>query len=144
LEFHKFDENIIRKTKETIIHGREAIIDFANNAEYLINKKVNNQIASRYMFDVFQPEILKNLSSIGNKEVNELADIKTKLGIDAITKAPGQNLGTNGITAWDLLNAVTYTVDHCLGSNQDSRLRLAWFGPNAKIKERALELAQNL
>jgi hypothetical protein len=78
LEFHKFEEGIIRKTKETITHGREAIIDFAKNAECLINKKVNNQIANRYMFDVFQPEISKNLSSIGNKEVNELADKKTK------------------------------------------------------------------
>jgi len=96
------------------------------------------------MFDVFQPEISKNLSSIGNKEVNELADKKTKIGIEAITKAPGQNLETSCMTAWGLLNAVTYTVDHCLGSDQDSRLRLAWFGPGAKIKQRALELAQNL
>jgi hypothetical protein len=144
LEFHKFDENIIRKTKETITHGRDAIIDFTKNAECLINKKVNNQIANRYMFDVFQPEISKNLSSIGNKEVNELAGIQTKLGIDAITKTPGQNLETNCVTAWDLLNAVTYTADHCLTSNQDSRLRLAWFGPNAKIKKRAFELAQSL
>jgi len=63
LEFHKFEEGIIRKTKETITYGREAIIDFAKNAECLINKKVNNQIANRYMFDVFQPEISKNLSS---------------------------------------------------------------------------------
>ena len=144
LEFHKFDENIIRKTKETITHGREAIIGFAKNAECLINKKVNNPIANRYMFDVFQPEILKNLPSIENKEINELANIKTKLGIDAITKAPGQNLETNCVTAWDLLNAVTYIVDHVFGSNQDSRLRLAWFGSNAKIKERALKLAQKL
>ena len=144
LELHKFEEGLIRKTKETMTDGREAIIDFAKNAECLINKKVNNQIANRYMFDVFQPEISKNLSSIGNKEVNELADKKTKIGIEAITKAPGQNLETSCMTAWSLLNAVTYTVDHCLGSDQDSRLRLAWFGPGAKIKQRALELAQNL
>ena len=144
LEFHKFDESIIRKTKETITHGREAIIDFAKNAECLINKKVTNEIAIRYMFDVFQPEVLKNLTSIENKEVNELADKKTRLGIEAITKSPGQSLEKGVLTAWGLLNAVSYTVDHCLGNNQDSRLRLAWFGPNTKIKQRAFELAQNL
>ncbi|SVB86542.1 uncharacterized protein METZ01_LOCUS239396, partial [marine metagenome] len=79
----------------------------------------------------------------GNKEVNELADKKTKIGIEAITKAPGQNLGTSSMTSWGLLNAVTYIVDHCILNDQDSRLRLSWFGPNAKIKQRALELAQN-
>ncbi len=85
------------------------------------------------MFDVFSRKFQKNLSSIGNKEVNELADIKTKVGIEAITKAPGQNLETSCMTAWSLLNALTYTVDHCLGNDQDSRLRLAWFGPGAKL-----------
>ena len=42
LEFHKFDENIIRKTKETVAYGRKAIKNFSHTAEYLINKKVNN------------------------------------------------------------------------------------------------------
>jgi len=143
LEFHKFDESIIKKTKEAVAYGREAIIDFSHNAEYLINKEVNNEIATRYMFDIFQPEISKNLSFIGSKEVNELADKKTKLGIEATTKAPGQNLENCSMTAWSLLNAVTYIVDHSILNDQDSRLRLAWFGPNAKIKQRALELAQN-
>jgi hypothetical protein len=144
LKFHKFDEGLIRKTKETITYGREAIIDFSNNAESLINIKVNDKISKRYMFDVFQPEISKKLPSIGNKEVNELADKKTKISLEAITKAPGQNLNDGGITAWDLINAVTYAVDHCIGSDQGSRLRLGWFGPNSKFKQRALDLAQNL
>ena len=143
LEFHKFDENIIKKTKETITYGREAIKNFSHTAEYLISKKVNNEIATRFMFDTFQPEISKNLSIIGSKEVNELADKKTKLGIEAITKVPGQNLETCSMTAWGLLNAVTYIVDHRILNNQDSRLRLSWFGPNAKIKQRALELVQS-
>ena len=56
----------------------------------------------------------------------------------------GQNLKDNSMTAWSLLNAVIYIVDHCILNNQDSRLRLAWFGPNAKIKKRALELALKL
>ena len=66
---------------------------------------------------------------------------KTRIGIEAIKKAPGQNMESTNMTAWGLLNAAIYTIDHCLSNNQDSRLRLAWFGPNAKIKESALELA---
>ena len=92
----------------------------------------------------FSRKFQKIYLPVGNKEGNELANKKTTIGIEAITKAPGQNLETSCMTAWSLLNAVTYTVDHCLGSDQDSRLRLAWFGPGAKIKQRALELAQNL
>ncbi len=141
LESHKFEEDMIRKTKEAIGLGREAISAFASDAERLANKKVDDQTANRYMFDVFQPETVHELSSIGSKEIDELADKKTRMGIEAIKKAPGQNLEPAHMTAWGLLNAVTYTIDHRLGNNQDSRLRLAWFGPNANIKKRALELA---
>ena len=96
------------------------------------------------MFNVFLPDIANELSTIGSEEINKLADHKTRIGIDAIKKAPGQNLEPANMTAWGLLNAAIYTIDHRLGSNQDSRLRLAWFGPNAKIKKRALQLALEL
>ncbi|MCH8313490.1 MAG: DUF932 domain-containing protein [Nitrospinae bacterium] len=141
---NKFEEGMIRKTKEAVGLGREAISAFGSDAERLANKKVDDQIANRYMFNVFQPDMANELSSIGTKEINELADQKTRIGIEAIKKAPGQNLEPANMTAWGLLNAVIYTIDHRLGSNQDSRLRLAWFGPNAKIKKRAFELALEL
>lgn len=144
LESHKFEDDMIRKTKEAIGLGREAISAFAADAERLANKKVDDPSANRYMFNVFQPETAKELPSIGSKEIDERADKKTRMGIEAIKKAPGQNLEPAHMTAWGLLNAVTYTIDHRLGSNQDSRLRLAWFGPNAKIKKRAFELALEL
>ena len=70
--------------------------------------------------------------------------IKTRKAIEAFHKAPGQNLSTTQMTVWGLLNAVTYTIDHHLGNNPDSRLRQAWFGSYAKVKKRAFELAQDL
>ena len=135
---------MIRKTKEAVALGREAISAFASDAEWLANKKVDDQVSNRYMFDVFQPDTANELSSIGSKGINELAEKKTRLGIEAIKKAPGQNLKSSNMTAWGLLNAATYMIDHCLGNNQDSRLRMAWFGANAKIKKKALELALKL
>jgi hypothetical protein len=144
LKPNKFEEDMIRKTKEAIGHGREAISSFGSEAERLANIKVDDPIANRYMFDVFQPNTADALSFIGSKEINELADQNTRIAIEAITKAPGQNLEPASMTAWGLLNAVIYTIDHRLGSNRDSRLRLAWFGPNAKLKQRALELALEL
>lgn len=144
LKPNKFEADMIGKTKTAVDLGREAISIFASDAESLANKKVDDQIANRYMFNVFQPEMASGLSSIGDKEIDELADHKTRMGIEAIKKAPGQNLEPAKMTAWGLLNAVTYTIDHRLGANQDSRLRLAWFGPNSKIKRRAFELALEL
>jgi Domain of unknown function (DUF932) len=144
LKPNKFEEDMIRKTKETLYLGREAISVFASEAEDLVSKKVDDKIANQYMFDVFQPDVANQLSSIGSDEVNELADRNTRIALEAIKKAPGQNLEHAKMTAWGLLNAVIYTIDHRLGSHQDSRLRLAWFGPNAKLKNRAFELAQEL
>ena len=81
---------------------------------------------------------------MGKKELEELAENKTKLAIEAFSQAPGQELQSANMTAWGLLNAVTYIIDHHLGTNRDSRLRQAWFGSNAKLKKRALDLALSL
>lgn len=140
----KFEEPMIKKTQEAINLGREAISAFGSDAERLANKKVDDQIANRYMFDVFQPNAADKLSSIGEKEIDDLADKKTRIGIEAIKMAPGQDLEPAQMTAWGLLNAVTYAIDHLIGGNKDSRLRVGWFGPNAKIKKRALKLALEL
>ena len=140
----KFDDEMITKVKGIIAQGREAISAFADDARLLADKKVDETMAWRFMFDVFQPETIEDISTMGKKELEELAENKTKLAIEAFSQAPGQELQSASMTAWGLLNAVTYIIDHHLGSNQDSRLRQAWFGPNAKIKKRAFSLALEL
>ena len=139
-----FDDEMITKVKEIIAHGREAISAFADDARLLADKEVDETMAWRFMFDVFQPETVEDISTLGEKELEELAENKTKLAIEAFSQAPGQELQSANMTAWGLLNAVTYIIDHHLGSNQDSRLRQAWFGPNAKLKKRAFSLALEL
>jgi phage/plasmid-like protein (TIGR03299 family) len=47
-------------------------------------------------------------------------------------------------TIWGLLNATTQYIDHEKGRLQDNRLEAAWFGPGAKIKDRAYEIAQKV
>lgn len=44
-------------------------------------------------------------------------------------------------TVWGLLQATTQYVDHEKGRTPDGRIDAAWFGPGAKFKERAFELA---
>jgi len=126
----QLDDKMIQKAKENIGLGLEAIDAFALSAERLANHTVDDATAHRYMSEVFQSE--------------QLAGKKTNMAIEAITKSPGQELESAGMTAWGLLNAVAYTVDHQLSKNQDSRLRLAWFGSHADIKKRAFDLALKL
>ena len=140
----KFDDEMKKKVNEIIGLGRKAISAFADDARLLADKEVDETMAWRFMFDVFQPETIGDVYKIGEKELEELAENKTKLAVEAFSQAPGQELQSANMTAWGLLNAVTYIIDHHLGTNRDSRLRQAWFGPNAKLKKRALDLALSL
>ena len=134
-----FDDEMSKKVATMVNLGREAISSFAVDAQQLADKKVDAPIASKYMFNVFQPETIKNIPTIGEKEVEELAEKNTKLALETLFQVSEQQ--PIDMTAWSLLNAVTHIIDHRLGSNQDSRLRQAWFGSNAKLKTQALELA---
>ncbi len=137
----KFAPDMEKKSRDVIASGRAAISAFASDAQRLVNKTVDGAMSNQYMFDVFQPETAMNFSAIGPKEIAEHAEEKTRQAINAIEKAPGNDLETAQGTAWGLLNAVTYMLDHHLGKSQDFRLRQAWFGSYAKIKQRALDLA---
>lgn len=135
----RFDEEMTQKANTTIEMGRTAISNFAKTAQNLVDKNVNEKIAEKYMIEVFKPDPLKN----EGKAAEEQAKKNAKSALDAFGSAPGQNLKSTQMTAWGLLTAVTYTADR-LGKTPDSRLRQSWFGPNAKIKKRALELALKL
>ena len=135
----RFDEEMTQKANTTIEMGRTAISNFAKTAQNLVEKNVNEKIAEKYMTEVFKPDPSKN----EGKAAEEQAKKNAKSALDAFGSAPGQNLKSTQMTVWGLLTAVTYTADR-LGKTPDSRLRQSWFGPNAKIKKRALELALKL
>ena len=130
---------MIQKTKETHEKGRAAISKFSKDAQKLVDKKVNEKIAEDYMTEVFESDSLKGEGG----EDKEKAKIHSQSALDAFGTAPGQNLESTQMTAWGLLTAATYTADG-IGRTPDSRLRQSWFGPNAKIKKRALELVLKL
>ena len=133
----QFDEDMIQRTKKTIEMGRAAISAHAKEAQLLTEKKVTDQIAEAYMNEVFKQD------SEDSEEAMKKFKANVQSALDAFGNAPGQNLVSAQMTAWGLLTAVTYTADR-LGKTSDSRLRQTWFGPNAKIKKRALELALKL
>lgn len=106
----------------------------------LSKKKVNRPAGISYFARVFDPQ----LGNAPPDDIMEKGNKATQLAIQALDNAPGHNLlGSEG-TAWGLLNAVTYTTDHLLGHTVDGRLKKAWFGRTAALKQRAVQLAVQL
>ncbi len=137
----KFNDEMNTKTGAMVTLGREAFSAFEKNARQLADKAVDESTSWRYMLNVFQAETIRDISTLEVEALKKLAETNTLLAMDAFSQAPGQKLASTEMTAWGLLNAVTYTVDHQLGKSQDSRLRQAWFGANSKLKKHALDLA---
>ena len=134
-----FDDEMNKKVASIISLGREAIATFAKDAQRLADKEIDKRTAWLYMSSVFQPETIKDCSTIEEKEIEQLSEKNTKLAIEVLSRVSEKESGN--ITVWCVLNAATYIIDYHMGSNQDARLRQAWFGSNAKLKIRALELA---
>ena len=135
----KFDEELTQKANATIQMGRDAISNFAEKAQNLANIKVDETISKNYMREVFKPDTLKGEEKLAGDQAKK----NEQDALEAFGKVSGQNLESAQMSAWGLLTAVAYTADR-LGKTPDSRLRQSWFGPSAKIKKRALELALTL
>lgn len=57
---------------------------------------------------------------------------------DIMDRAPGQDMATARGTAWGLLNAITFDVDHAKPARgQENRLASAWFGDGNALKSAA-------
>lgn len=57
----------------------------------------------------------------------------------AISHSPGANLASAKGTGWGFVNGFTYAVDHQLRKSQDRRLREAWLGRGATLKQAAVD-----
>ena len=135
----KFDEELTQKANATIQMGRDAISNFAEKAQNLANKKVDETTVKNYIQEVFKTDTLKGEEKLAADQAKK----NEQDALEAFGKVSGQNLESAQMSAWGLLTAVAYTADR-LGKTPDSRLRQSWFGPSAKIKKRALELALTL
>ena len=59
-----------------------------------------------------------------------------KLCLEILDTQPGAEFGRG--TAWQAFNAISYSVDHLLGRNDDTRTTSAWYNGGAQLKSRAL------
>lgn len=109
---------------------------FMDKVEKLAAKNVQQKEIDKFYESLFLSG-KKEGERPSSKAIVEIQNLKT-----AFLNGQGQNLPTAKNTAWGLVNAVTYYVDHQRKSNnQAERLDSAWFGTGATLKDKAWETA---
>ena len=131
---HRFVENEV-KTKLGLINT--AWETFINKVKHLTQIPIEDGEVYDFYKELFIPADPKKKEQLSNKAALEIQSL-----MSCFKNGVGQNLTTAKGTAWGLVNAVTYYVDHDRkSSNQSTRLDSAWFGSGAQLKEKAWNAA---
>lgn len=126
----EFDAELV---KETLGVAKEKLDKYKAMAEYLSQKRYNDETVVDYFKRVF-PVLTKKEDS--NKELSKSAKFALE---EALDMQPGADFGRG--TYWQLFNTVTFMTDHIIGRSADNRLASAWYGANKSLKTKALETA---
>ena len=96
--------------------------------------------------ELFSPDFAKMDAAAQIKHIEKPSSPSRRIGELFLNKqAMGANLDGSQGTAWGWLNAVTEYIDHESRSRTaDRRLKSAWFGPGATLKEKAREIAMEM
>jgi len=103
---------------------------------HTFKKKVTTNDENRF----FETLFLKGKNNDEKLPKNAIVEIQNLKS--AFVNGIGQQKPATKGTAWGLVNAVTYYVDHSRKSDsRSSRLDSAWFGAGAVLKDKAMEIA---
>ena len=125
----EFDAAAIEAAKITMGIAREQMEAFKDQATLLTKKKIDLDDSLKILAPIFAPEYKGEM-------IQEIVPPTLKKLLDINRYAPGAQPGT----AWGLLNAATYYLDHSARRNSDTRLTSAWFGHGATQKTKLLKI----
>lgn len=138
----EFNEGMVALAKETLGIARENFDEFGRNVKKLIKQKMTLEDSTKFLAEAIQPELIHNKTPIN--EIETHSNKFLRLSLEALGKAPGQDLVTAEDTLWGTVNAVTYVSDHLIGRNPDNRLNKAWFGSYAAMKKDVFQQAMKM
>ncbi len=138
-----FDQEIIESIGSAIGLADERMKEYKDKVIFLSTVKAERAQVLEYVSDLFQPELLQTITPM-NPVISHL-ELKKAAGgaFSSVYNAPGSALKSAQGTWWGAFNGVTYYLDHLKGRDRDLALQSNWFGKDARIKNRALELAVN-
>lgn len=129
------------KVKDEMGIGEEAWKAFTATSDALAKAKVDDEIATQFVRNLFNVDALQQANKIPELAVAE-NHANNVIGIFR-SDAPQSVLA--GRTAWGLVNAVTSYVDHSKRARgSEGRLNSAWFGDGANLKQQAWDGAKEL
>lgn len=125
----QFDGDEAKKKLNLIDNSWSAFIE---KVEMLAAQKVKQNEVGKFFESLFLTG-KRDDEKLSKSAIIEIQNLKS-----AFVNGIGQELPTAKDTAWGLVNAVTYYVDHKRKSkNQSERLDSAWFGTGALLKDKA-------
>lgn len=129
----EFDRTMIERAKTELGIAREQMDEFEDNARKLKAKSATRDDAIRVLASIYQNDVeaellVRDFDDLGNRTMKRLLDIHER--------APG----ADPLTAWGILNTVTYYADHVASRTADKRMTNAWLGRTAGHKQEALRL----
>jgi hypothetical protein len=148
--------------REFIVEANRATERTAEQWRALVNVNVTERMVRTFAREVFDDEYVRaqalirkfqaRLETEGEANIREetkaaiakLEELMAKESriekkiLAAMRDAPGG--AERGDTAWGMLNAATYVIDHDRGK-ADNRLDSSWFGTGANRREKASKLA---
>lgn len=109
---------------------------FMKKVDTLVKVQVEQNQVDEYFENLFLNG-KKDDEQLSKRAIIEIQNLKS-----AYVNGRGQQLVSTKNTAWGLVNAVTYYVDHQRKSKtQSERLDSAWFGNGALLKDKAWDTA---
>lgn len=138
----EFDELAQDKAKEALGLARDDFSKFAEEALALSQKKIDKLTSAQIIAKAFGDDEFTDVDSL--ELIMKDSGKATRAAIAALDNSPGSQAESALGTAWGTLNAITYTTDHILRNDPDTRQYQAWFGKNARIKLDALKILEEV
>lgn len=120
----------------------------AEQYRLLVNKSINQADLRKYVKRVFKIDAEDSViwtAAERTKEQKEVVSERMKGIMDEVIElceaGKGNNLPSVKGTYWSSYNGVTEYLSYVNGRNSDNRLNSLWFGANADMNKRALEIA---
>jgi phage/plasmid-like protein (TIGR03299 family) len=122
-----FDGDLV---KRTLGIASKKMDSYKETAEFLSSKRYTDETLTEYLTSIF-PAMSKDNKKLISRPAEQVLSV--------MDTQPGAAYGEG--SWWQVFNAVTFTTDHVLGHNPETRLQSAWYGQNRNRKVLALEKA---
>lgn len=117
----------------------DAFVRFGDEAQQMAEKGVTTKQAIEFFLAVYHD---MTSAEVVEAQRQKQTDATIARLAAYFTNGPGADMRSAKGTAWGLLNAVTFDVDHgTRNRTSDAKLESAWYGNGEKRKNKARELA---